>query len=224
MIGPGRFFQRRHGSDTSRRDVSPDEMERVRSESESFEGALAEFTALRTEILHRMTMRWNIFALQLTASGVIFSFALSAESRIGFLLIIPVISYALSMRYEINQSVTEYIGKYIRDELDQHAHEELRWERHYHSDRESRSVFRTILSALLDPNFLTFTGVSVIAIVWVKPSVWNFQSELIAEQRNLQIGFMIVWWLDVVLTLLSFEFIRHPISRWLLDTWRASPR
>jgi hypothetical protein len=59
---------------------------------------LAEFAALRAEILQRTSLQWNIFALQLTAAGVVFSFALSSPSHTAFLLILPVITYALTGR------------------------------------------------------------------------------------------------------------------------------
>ena len=55
---------------------------------------LAEFSALRAEMTNRQNLQWNVFALQVTAAGVIFSFALSNSNRTGFLLILPVITYA----------------------------------------------------------------------------------------------------------------------------------
>jgi hypothetical protein len=65
---------------------------------------LAEFSALRAEILQWTSMQWNIFALQLTASGVVFSFALQSFSR-DYLANLAVITYALTGRY-----VSQYFG------------------------------------------------------------------------------------------------------------------
>ena len=196
-------------TDSTHPGEAPTRADRPASESESLEGALAEFAALRAEILHRMTIRWNIFALQLTASGVIFSFALADSSRIGFLLIVPVISYALGTRSRIDQRTSERIACYIRGELNQRAHGVLGWEKFYES-------FRGRLPALLDPNVLIFTGVSVTAIVWVTPSVWNHQSELIGGQWGPQIGYAMVWVVDVILALLSFRPIHRTVLAWLL--------
>lgn len=82
------------------------------------ETLLAEFAALRAEILQRQSIQWNTFALQLTAAGVVFSFALSNPSHTGFLLILPVVTYALTGRY-VSQSIgTEKVGIYIREVLD----------------------------------------------------------------------------------------------------------
>jgi hypothetical protein len=47
----------------------------------SAQAALAEFTALRAEIFQVFSMQWNIVALQLTATAVLFSFALTNHSR-----------------------------------------------------------------------------------------------------------------------------------------------
>jgi hypothetical protein len=81
------------------------------------ETLLAEFAALRAEILQRQNIQWNTFALQLTAAGVVFSFALSNPSHTGFLLILPVVTYALTGRY-VSQSIgTEKVGIYIREVL-----------------------------------------------------------------------------------------------------------
>ncbi|MGH3194850.1 MAG: hypothetical protein ACRDNT_02715, partial [Streptosporangiaceae bacterium] len=79
-------------------------------------------------ILQRQNIQWNTFALQLTAAGVVFSFALSNPSHTGFLLILPVVTYALTGRY-VSQSIgTEKVGIYIREVLDVKLKGQLHWE------------------------------------------------------------------------------------------------
>lgn len=98
---------------------------------------LAEFSALRAEMTNRQNLHWNVFALQLTAAGVIFSFALSNSNRTGFLLILPVITYALTGRY-----VSQYLGvrnmaTYIRDVLNEKSNGNFGWE-HWIDSRRHR--------------------------------------------------------------------------------------
>jgi hypothetical protein len=83
------------------------------SHADETEGPLAEFAALRAQILQSIQMQWNIFALQLTATAALFSFALSSFSRTGYLLILPVITYALSGRYIYEYWTTQRLGIYI---------------------------------------------------------------------------------------------------------------
>jgi hypothetical protein len=114
---------------------------------------LAEFTALRAEILHNSNLAWNIFALQVTAAGIIFSFALGNRNHIGFLLILPVITYAFSGRY-IGQIVDIVkIGTYIREVLEVKTKGDLHWEEWTRS-RPSRLGTLTLLNPL-------FPGVGV---------------------------------------------------------------
>ena len=65
----------------------------------SAQTALAEFAALRAEVLQAFSTQWNILALQLTATAVLFSFSLTSRTRTGFLLIVPIVSYVLNGRY-----------------------------------------------------------------------------------------------------------------------------
>jgi hypothetical protein len=71
-------------------------------EERALQVSLAEFSALRDEILQRVSNQWVIYALQLTASGVVISFSLTNRDRTGFLLIIPVMAYALLGQYVAN--------------------------------------------------------------------------------------------------------------------------
>src|SRR5260370_17299780 len=51
-------------------------------------GPLAEFAALRAEILQNLQMQWNIFALQLTATAVFFFFSLLSSQQPTYFLIL----------------------------------------------------------------------------------------------------------------------------------------
>jgi hypothetical protein len=89
----------------------------VSTEKGTIEVLLAEFSALRDEILQNLSMQWNTFVFQLTTTGIVFSFALTDKSRVGFLLIIPVVSYALGGRFLHGSRAIQEIGIYIRMNL-----------------------------------------------------------------------------------------------------------
>lgn len=171
--------------------------------SDDRQAVLAEFTALRAEILQRSSILWNVFALQLAATGAVFSFALSSHSHIGFLLILPVITYALSGRYASQLLGTELIGTYIREVLDVRANKELQWEKWQRSQQlNERSLTRL-------PLLLVFPGVAVTALVWVAPYVWA-NHDMSSGQRAL---ITIIWFVDIGLTAWSFKLVVGIVSR-----------
>ena len=172
---------------------------------------LAEFAALRAEILQRMSMQWNIYALQLTAAGVVFSFALSNSSHTGFLLILPVISYALAGRYVSQSLAIQTIGTYIREVLEVRTKGELHWE----AWSRSRPPRRRTLT-WLNPHFLTFPGTAVIALAWVTPYVWA--SHNVSAGKHVLI--IIVWLVGIVVTALSAQMIARIVSRYWSRSWR----
>lgn len=166
------------------------------SDSVDHEAIIAEFAALRAEILQRSNLQWNIFALQLTASGVVFSFALSNSTHIAILLILPVISYALTGRYVSQAFGTDRIATYIREVLEVKMNGELHWETWQRiQPLQSRAL------GWLSPLFLVFPGVAVIALASVAPYVWA-SSNTSASKRALII---IIWLVGVFVTVLSFQ-------------------
>jgi hypothetical protein len=165
---------------------------------------LAEFAALRAEIIQRMSMQWNMFALQLTAAGVVFSFALSNPSHTGFLLILPVVTYALTGRYVSQFLGTQKVGTYIREVLEVKAKGQLHWEEW---NRAQPAMARTL--TWLNPLFLAFPGVSLIALVWVAPYIWASHSASVGKR----VLMVIIWFIGIVITALSFQLINRIASK-----------
>jgi hypothetical protein len=149
-------------------------------------------------------MQWNMFALQLTAAGVVFSFALSNPSHTGFLLILPVITYALTGRYVGHFISTQKLATYIREVLEVRAHGQLNWET-WHKSQPTASLVLT----WLNPLFLMFPGVAVTAILWVVPYVWVGHSAATGER----VLIITIWLVDVAITALSFQLIGRIASR-----------
>ncbi len=167
------------------------------------ETIMAEFTALRAEIVNRSNIQWNVFALQLTASGVVFSFALSNSSHIAILLIIPWITYALTGRYVSQGTGVHELGKYIREVLEVKMNGELHWE----TWRTIQPVQARALS-WLNPLYLVFPGVAVIALASVAPYVWT-SSNTSSSKRALII---VIWLIGVLVTALAFQLVARRVS------------
>jgi hypothetical protein len=175
------------------------------------ETLLAEFTALRAEILQRQSIQWNTFALQLTATGVVFSFALSNPSHTGFLLILPVVTYALTGRYVSQFIGNEKVGIYIREVLDVKLEGHLHWEE-WNKAREWKTRPTTARALTwINPLFLAFPGVAVIALSWVAPYVWSGHN----VSTGKRILVVTIWLIGIAITALSFQLISRIVSRHL---------
>lgn len=179
--------------------------------SHDLEILLAEFAALRAEIINRANLQWSMFALQLTSAGVIFSFALSGSSRTGFLLIVPITSYALAGRYVSQYIGIQDLGIYIRDVLSPRLGGGLEWE-NWHSERSSRAG----MLSLVNPLFLTFPGVAAIALIWVAAYVWK-GAGISLDKR---IIIVLVWFLGILVTGLSVQLVARIVS----THWRRERR
>lgn len=166
---------------------------------------LAEFAALRAEIDNRANLSWNIFALQLTAAGVIFSFALSNPNHTGFLLILPLTTYAFTGRYLSQYLGNDEIGTYIREVLSPKMNGELLWE----DWRRGRPARGPKSLTWLNPLIIAFPGVATLALVWVAPYVWA-SANTSAAKRTLVVA---IWFLGILVTALSFQLIIRIVSR-----------
>lgn len=186
------------------------------NESPDREMLLAEFQTLRTEILQRSNTQWNIFALQLTAAAVVFSFALSNPSHTGFLLVLPVVTYALSGRYASQYLGINKMGQYIRDVLEPKAKGQLQWETW---SKQNRRANRTL--NWVNPLYLTFPGVACVSLAWVAPYVWTSQHASLGTRILL----IVIWVIGIAVTALSFQMITGIVSRhWLPARWRRETR
>jgi hypothetical protein len=165
----------------------------------SIQAALAEFTELRAEVLHAFSMQWNIVALQLTATSVLFSFALTNHSRTGFLLIVPIVCYVLSGRYLRTSRVIILIGTYIRTELSPRVPGGLNWEGWIGKRPNPGRFIRWLAHGPL-----VFSAISLAALAWLVPYVL-FANDISTFSRWM-LG--IVWFLDLAATLVSVYMVK----------------
>ena len=141
-------------------------------------------------------MEWNIIALQLTATGVLFSFALSNHSRTAFLLIVPVVSYVLSGRYLRNDRAFILIGVYIKTDLSVRV-PGLNFEWWYKSFPDPNPS-RTLQKLAYGP--AVFSGISIVALAWLSPYIFDPKNH-ISSFSGWRLG--IAWWVDVAATAIS---------------------
>jgi hypothetical protein len=129
---------------------------------------LAEFAALRAEILQTLSQQWLILAFDLTAAGAIFSLAL-ARHNTGLLLVIPVVTYSLVNQYLRNFKMLLRLGKYIQEQLSEKVNGRLGWEEWLRARLVpigGQNPFQQLLGSL-SPLPLIFLGISTVALAWV---------------------------------------------------------
>jgi hypothetical protein len=177
----------------------------------SHDGALAEFTALRQEILNRSTAQQNVLALQLSTSGALFGFALAKGSRATLLLIVPVLSYLLLTRYLMHTATISDISRYIRDELDGRVPGGLGWESYWR-----RQPSRLPLSWWRHPNTMLFPGSAGLALAWTAHTVFKFDGLD-------QLGLTAVWLLEFAVTTYSIYLMWFSSNRILGAGFGRSP-
>lgn len=173
---------------------------------------LAEFTALRQEIERRSQIQFNLFVLQLTASGAVFSFALARSAgRSPFLLIIPISTFMLCAEYVDQIYGQRIVAKYIREELAVPG--ELQWEswlkryfsvrRKYNKKEAAQfSEYRRFCASIV-----TFPLIAAGALVWAG---WNVVWSV--PRPAGYVWYLMAWIFDVVFTFLT---------SWMI--WRVHP-
>jgi hypothetical protein len=171
------------------------------------DGPQAEFTALRAEILQSQQMLWNSLALELTATGVIFSFSLSNKSRVPFLLILPVVTYALTNVYASNNNKLILIGSYIKEKLSPRMPGGLGWEEYL--DDRSRSDHAEITGPsgrirYYLPFPYIFLAIPLAALAWTVPYI----SSGMHLSGATRIFLVISWIFDLVITALLFRYLQ----------------
>jgi hypothetical protein len=166
------------------------------------QAALAEFSALRTEIKDRSSAAWALVNLNVTATAAILGFVLSDNADPRLLLVLPLVAPAFGLlfldhAYNIN-NLGSYIGKRLRplivevagtggllgyeDAIDQY---------------EQHRLLRFVPLGL--PLTLMFSVLPLAALVFVIPSldalwgwvVWSSGLVLVAIQSSLWLIFVL---------------------------------
>jgi hypothetical protein len=168
---------------------------------------LAEFVALRQEIERRSVIQHNTIILQVTLSGAVFAFALSAPGRTPVIAIVPVVSYMLWGRYLSNYTGSTRAATYIRERLSSRIPGGLGWEEWLLETAKEPTPVRQ--ATWLHSFLVAFPGTSILALLWILLYVITSEEPTTLARSGLVIGEVI----GCVLTFLTgrsvVEMIEH---------------
>jgi VIT1/CCC1 family predicted Fe2+/Mn2+ transporter len=165
---------------------------------------LAEFVALRAEILEHQSAQATLVSVCLTAVGVLLGVVVSQGASRHLLLVVPFVASGLGLFYANHTMASQLIGQYIRDQLwpRLQAYSEgadvPSWEMHLSSlHRDKQSLWWRYFS-------LSFLGGTT---VFVTPSVGAL---IVSAQDAFHHTFqhtwiVLVWTLDVLLLVLHIS-------------------
>jgi 8-oxo-dGTP diphosphatase len=101
-----------------------------RSKGDTLQETLAEFSALRDEILWRMQTRNQMLIFTLGAAGTLFTFGMTREDPL-ILLIYPILAFLLSLAWMKHDLRIGEIGEYIRTKIENRGKRKgLRWQQY----------------------------------------------------------------------------------------------
>lgn len=128
-------------------------------------GPLAEFVALRQEIDRRSTAQQGILVLQITAAGTIGGLVLHAPGKTIVLLVVPLVSFALSCLYLDNAFQIARNARYITEKLSDQVPGGLGWEKWQRRTPHSQAHNVSWKLSL----FAVFPLVGAVALAWSGP-------------------------------------------------------
>ncbi|WP_155830418.1 hypothetical protein [Glycomyces tenuis] len=182
-------------------------------EPDGHEGPLAEFTALRQEILERVKAQQQLLTLQLTVTATIFGFAISQEDMTAVMLIVPFSSYLLCGRLVAQHFGTVRVAEYIDTRLSDRIPGGLHWESWLR-----RGPYKPHLLGSLLPLLLTFAGASALALSSTLGYVFG-GADVGAGAR---IGLAAVWFAGLAATALSLMLVLQMTGRASIRSWRQT--
>ena len=151
---------------------------------------IAEYVAVRSEITSRLAAQDVMINLFMTATAAVVGFALSDQSRLLLLLILPPLSLAVRLLYQNHNIHIGLAARYIDDELrplaarsvgDEHV---LRWESWYTAEvaraRRLRIPHRWALRAL----FLIPAAVALLLVLPGLREWWAWAAWAVATGRR----------------------------------------
>lgn len=168
-------------------------------------GPLAEYSALRAEIIHLMDQQWKVTAFLITTSGAVFGFAFTSAARMPLLLIIPFSSNILAARWIGCQQLVERISRYITTELDPHVPGGIGYEKWLRDvPVEPFGIRRLVGYVLRSPMVVVFPALAVLALTSV---AWWYSFSGLAWTDPAVVPGLAAWAAGTILTLLSLRLL-----------------
>lgn len=121
--------------------INPLENERSKLSPELRAEILAEFTALRNEVLNRIGTRYQILTFTLVIAGTILTLGVRQDVSALVLLIYPILAMFLALEWmHIDFRIGE-IGDYIKTNVEKRL-EGIKWETFIHQRRTTKTIAR----------------------------------------------------------------------------------
>jgi hypothetical protein len=172
-----------------------------------YDGALAEFATLRTEIDSRSKFQQQILALQLTLTSTIFALGLSRPVPVGILMIVPLSSYLLCGRFVGQRTAIRWASRYIVERLSPRVPGGLGWTRWTAENRRPDRLFDWFI-----PLIICFPGASLLALGWTANLVFGTSHAVWVT-----VGLIVVWLAGLFAAAMSVYLLsrvfadRHPV-------------
>jgi hypothetical protein len=181
--------------------------------NEGLEGALAEFSALRQEILERVKAQQQLLTLQLTVTATIFGFAISQQDMAAVMLIVPFSSYLLCGRLVSQHFGTVRVAEFIREHLSKRVPGGLHWETWLQQSHPKPHLLGSLL-----PLLLTFGGASVLALASTLGYVFGGSG----MDMGFRVGLTVVWAVGLAAAVLSVMLVLQMTGRAPIRAWRET--
>lgn len=136
--------------------------------------ALAEYNALRAEIISHITAQTAVITVGVTALGLIAGFVVKEGADDHLLLVVPPLSMFVILLHTAENYRIWRLGDYIRDYLwpflqNQAGGLPPSWEAEVRKYRSSRRIFFKA-AAIDSPAIILFLASSVAALAWIRDS------------------------------------------------------
>ncbi|WP_206784831.1 hypothetical protein [Amycolatopsis sp. MtRt-6] len=171
-----------------------------RRAAETHAGPLAEFTALRAEIVLHSEQQWKTTTVLITTTGAVFGFALSGSGRMPLLLIIPFAAYLLCTQWVHSHDLINRAAHYIRTELGPKVPGGLGYEQWLTERRGDLRLRRVLAKTWIQPMVLIYPAMASLALG--AEAVWFFGTNLSWATPMVVLG-ALAWALGLALTGLS---------------------
>lgn len=158
---------------------------------------LAEWNALRAEILKRMEMRHQVLWLALVVAGTLITFGAQEKVPVTVLLLYPLLATFLALAWtDIDIRISEiadFIRTRIEGEHSQGRLEGLRWE-HYIRKKKREEITRNALARAVEISangILVFT--QLLALILAFPKMKYTLDEILLVLCDLAAVFLTIW-------------------------------
>jgi len=180
--------------------------------SESKQELLAEFVALREELIKRQEMRFQLLTFTLIIAGTILSLGTQKEVSVIVLLIYPILAFFLALTLVHIQIGAVEISQYLKEKIEDRFLS-LGWERYI---RELQTGKRKSYFAKAKgiPAFGVFIVTEIVALVLAVPRIFFPFKESLGSILE-----VFLFTVSIVAIILTCYIFRHRVTQRHLMNW-----